>query len=90
MYKRFDAGRREERGSGPCRRQGPLKGHVSEVFLDAVGGQGGIGADGDGELNIVLLGEAVQPVQENSSCSNAFSRFRSARFFCSYSVLISS
>ena len=64
MYKRFDAGRREERGSGPCRQQGPLKGHVSEVFLDAVGGQGGIGADGDGELNIVLLGEAVQPVQE--------------------------
>lgn len=39
-------------------------GSVSEVLLDALGGQGLVSADGDGELDVVLLGEAVQPIQE--------------------------
>ena len=36
----------------------------SEVLLDALAHQGLLVADGDGELDAVLVGEGVQPIQE--------------------------
>ena len=35
-----------------------------EILLDALGGQVGLITDGDGELDVVILAEVVQPLQE--------------------------
>ena len=49
----------------PCRSQGCQEGlsRLKELF-HAIRGQGGVVADGNGEFDVVLLAEFVQPVQE--------------------------